>query len=52
MNRFNHSTDNGASVLISALDQYAEAGIDPAFDADSEELDRQFAELRFAFNHE
>ncbi len=30
---------------------YADAGIDPAFDADMEELERQFAELRLTFNH-
>ena len=33
----------GLTARIQALD---EAGIDPAFDAECEELERQFAELR------
>jgi hypothetical protein len=36
--------------LSDTLPRYAEAGIDPAFDADMEELERQFAELRFSCN--
>ena len=34
--------------LIAALDRFADAGIDPAFDSECEELERQFAEMRFA----
>ena len=46
MNSFNHSTTETMSDLIAALDQFAEAGIDPAFDSECEELERQFAEFR------
>ena len=41
---------NSLSALIEALDRYHEAGIDPAFDMEMEELERQFAELRFSCN--
>jgi hypothetical protein len=37
--------------LTETLTAYADAGIDPAFDTECEELERQFAELRFACNH-
>ncbi len=37
------------SSLTAALQRYDDAGIDPAFDADMEELERQFAELRLTF---
>lgn len=47
MNTITPST-NTMIDLIASLDRFAEAGIDPAFDADCEELERQFAELRFA----
>ena len=33
--------------LIATLDRFSDAGIDPAFDSQCEELERQFAELRF-----
>jgi hypothetical protein len=36
------------SNLRAALQRYDEAGIDPAFDADTEELERQFAEIRLS----
>ena len=32
--------------LIDTLNRYHDAGIDPAFDRDMEELERQFAEYR------
>ncbi len=51
MTTFNHHTPDSLCSLIEALDRYAEAGIDPAFDAECEELERQFAELRLTFNH-
>lgn len=51
MTTFNHFT-NGACSLTAILNDYAEAGIDPAFDAHCEELERQFAELRLAFDQE
>jgi hypothetical protein len=45
----NHAPMNRHSVtdLIATLDAFDLAGIDPAFDAECEELERQFAELRF-----
>jgi hypothetical protein len=46
MSALNHSEPKSMFDLIDALDRYADAGIDPAFDADCEELERQFAELR------
>jgi hypothetical protein len=47
MNTLLHSdvTDSPSS-LIDALNRYVEAGIDPAFDSDMDELERQFAEYR------
>jgi hypothetical protein len=41
------SYDN-PSDLIRALDAFYDAGVDPAFDSDMEELERQFQEYRFA----
>jgi hypothetical protein len=52
MTTFNVHADDGFSHFIATLDRHAEAGIDPAFDADTEELERQFAELRLTFNHD
>lgn len=51
MNTLNHSTSDSIFNLTAALDAFAEAGIDPAFDAECEELERQFAELRLTFDH-
>ena len=51
MNTFNPSTTETMSDLIAALDQFADAGIDPAFDSDCEELERQFAEFRCNVTH-
>ena len=34
------------SRLIDSLNRFIDAGIDPAFDSDMEELERQFAEYR------
>ncbi|HVS34967.1 MAG TPA: hypothetical protein VMS17_05255 [Gemmataceae bacterium] len=42
----NYYTHDNMSDLIAALDRFADAGIDPAFDAECEELERQFAERR------
>jgi hypothetical protein len=36
--------------LIESIDRFVDAGIDPAFDSDMEELERQFAELRLTNN--
>ena len=49
MNTFNHFDCNSPSSFIATLDRYAEAGVDPAFDTDMEELERQFAELRVTY---
>ena len=51
MTTFNHCSINDISGLIAAIDRYADAGIDPAFDTDLEELERQFAELRLTLDH-
>jgi hypothetical protein len=51
MTTFNHYATDSLPSLIAILDRFAEAGIDPAFDTDMEELERQFAELRFTFGH-
>ncbi len=41
---------NGSACdLIATLSRYVDAGIDPAFDTDMEELERQFAELRLTY---
>jgi hypothetical protein len=47
MNTLDHSqfTDSSSS-LIDALNRYHDAGIDPAFDSDMDEVERQFAEYR------
>ncbi len=37
--------------LIAALERFDEAGVDPAFDTDMEELERPFAELRLTLDH-
>ena len=51
MNTLNHSPIDSILNLASSLDLFDEAGIDPAFDAECEELERQFADLRMYFNH-
>jgi hypothetical protein len=51
MTTFNHHSHDQVSGLIATIDRYADAGIDPAFDTDMEELERQFAELRLALDH-
>jgi len=50
MTTFNHHASDSISNFIATLEAYAEAGIDPAFDTEMEELERQFAELRVTFN--
>ena len=51
MTTLNHYSADSVLSLTSTLEQLAEAGIDPAFDMEMEELERQFAELRLTFNH-
>ncbi len=52
MTTSNHYANNDNIFnLIATLDRSAEAGIDPAFDTEMEELERQFAELRLTFGH-
>jgi hypothetical protein len=41
-----HYSFNSQTDLITALQVINDAGIDPAFDSDAEELERQFQELR------
>jgi hypothetical protein len=50
MTTFNHHAGDSLVNLIATLDRFTEAGIDPAFDDDMEEAERQFAELRLTFN--
>ena len=50
MPTFHYSYDN-PSDLTAAIQQFHDAGVDPAFDSDLEELERQFAELRLTFDH-
>jgi len=45
----NHAiTTDDMTGLTARLQAFDDAGIDPAFDAECEELERQFAELRIA----
>jgi len=44
-----HSTYDTMSGLTARLQESHDAGIDPAFDADMEELERQFAQFRLTF---
>ncbi len=50
MTTLQHYTADHLHQLTAMLQGYADAGIDPAFDMEMEELDRQFAELRLTFN--
>lgn len=51
MTKFNHCTESRICRLIATIDDYADAGVDPAFDGDLDELERQFAELRLTLDH-
>ena len=42
-----HYSFSSPSDLNAALQRLHEAGIDPAFDSEMDELERQFEELRF-----
>ena len=46
--RYHHTADHLHQLTIT-LQCYTDAGIDPAFDMEMEELERQFAELRLQF---
>jgi len=37
--------------VIDSLHRFSEAGIDPAYDAEYEELEREFAEIRLTFGN-
>lgn len=50
MTTLHHDTADHLHQLSATLQCYADAGIDPAFDMEMEELERQFAELRLTFN--
>lgn len=50
MNTNTAITNDDMLGLIAKLHAFDDAGIDPAFDAEYEELERQFAELRIASN--
>ncbi len=50
MTTFNHLANESLTSLVTTLNCYIEAGVDPAFDPGMEELERQFAELRLTYN--
>jgi hypothetical protein len=52
MTTFNGIDRESLASLIARLDAYAEAGIDPAFDGDLEELERQYGEIRLTFEQD
>ena len=49
MNALTHDSDDGICDLIATLEGFAEAGIDPAFDGECQELERHYAEIRLQF---
>lgn len=51
MTTFHHYSADQLPQLTATLDRFVDAGIDPAFDMEMEELERQFAELRLTFGH-
>lgn len=51
MNTCNDQFPHDLTDLIGRLHALDEAGVDPAFDSDMEELERQFAELCFVGNY-
>jgi len=51
MTTFNSLHSNSLSDLIGRLHAFDEAGIDPTFDSECEELERKFAELRCQFGN-
>jgi len=46
MTSLHHHVDYRLFDLADILTRYAEAGIDPTFDTEMDELERQFAEYR------
>ena len=52
MTSLNHTLTHIDPHFLAVLGESAEAGIDLAFDADFEELERQFAEMRLTFPHD
>jgi hypothetical protein len=48
MNTFSPATRESMSDLMARFQRFDDAGIDPIFDTECEELERQFAELRLA----
>lgn len=51
MTTFNDRFPDNLSDLIAKIETLADAGVDAAFDCEMEELERQFAELRFVGNN-
>ena len=51
MTTMHYLAERSISNLVASLERFAEAGIDPAFDAECDELERQFAELRLTNEH-
>ena len=52
MNTPSRDTTDRLSSLSAALQHFTDAGIDPAFDDGSDELERQFAELRMTITRD
>jgi len=52
MTTLNHYDGDSLYGLTETLDRYAAAGIDPAFDADMEELEHQFSEIRLTHTND
>lgn len=50
MTMFHHQSTESLTSLAATLGHYTDAGIDPAFDSEMEELERQFAEIRVTFD--
>lgn len=50
MTTLNHDAGDRFFGPMAALERHVEAGIDPAFDAEMEELERQFAEIRLTLD--
>ncbi len=50
MKTYNDPFPNDLSDLIGRLNRLDDAGVDPAFDSEMQELERQFAEFCFIGN--
>ena len=51
MYTLNHTDPSRVLRLIESLDRFAEAGIDPAYDAEHDDLEREYAEIRLSIGN-